>query len=451
MTVDRKELVLQELRRNPQGCSFSDLFHQLESKVSRRSLQRTLKELVDQAVVYRLGKAPTSVYVSVEKIPKTEAVCFDIPLSKEGMELAHNLQKKRVDRKPVGYHRLFLDSYEPNKTFYLSEKERSALMKMSGAPQKHLPAGTYARKIMDRLLIDLSWNSSRLEGNTYTLLETEQLLNFGEFIDEKSALDAQMILNHKDAIEYLIEDAEQLEISTLNIRNIHAMLSDGLLGNRRAIGSIREIPIKIHGTVFSPENIPAILEECLELIAKKASQIKDPFEAAFFLMVQIPYLQAFEDVNKRVSRLVGNIPLIKSNLCPLSFVDVPTEAYVKGLLSIYEFNQIALFRDVFLWAYRRSTQRYAAIRQEVGAPDPFYVRHRDNVRILVKDVVTKLFSKMEATQFIQDWAEENVKKPGRARFIELVEQELLSLTSGNIARYRLRQSQFTDWQEKWQR
>jgi hypothetical protein len=331
----------------------------------------------------------------------------------------------------------------------LSAEDTARLREMSGEPIEKSPAGIYTRKIMDRLLIDLSWNSSRLEGNTYSLLETEQLFKIGESIEGKSAFDAQMILNHKDAIEYLVDEAETLQLNTLTIRNIHAMLSDGLLGNRFAIGSIRKIPVKISGTVYSPNNIPAFLEECLHIISKKANLIKNPFEAAFFLLIHLSYPQAFEDVNKRVARIAGNLPLIQSNHCPISFVDVPSDVYLTGLIAVYELIDTELLRDVFLWAYHRSTQRYASIRHEIGDPDPFYVRHRENIRMLSKEVVLQGLSKMKATQFIQEWAAKNLEKPGRARFVESVEQELLSLNPGNIARHRIRSSQFDEWQKEW--
>ena len=96
-------------------------------------------------------------------------------------------------------------------------------------------------------------------------------------------------------------------------------------------------------------------------------------------MVHLPYLQPFDDVNKRTSRLSANIPLIRENLSPLSFVDVPEQAYIDGLLGVYELNQIELLRDVFVWAYERSCARYSAVRQPLGEPDKFRLRYRDRI------------------------------------------------------------------------
>jgi hypothetical protein len=123
------------------------------------------------------------------------------------------------------------------------------------------------------------------------------------------------------------------------------------------------------------------------LLLEKAAAIQDPFEQSFFLMVQLPYLQPFENVNKRVSRLGTNIPLISNNLCPLSFIDVPEQAYIDGTLGVYKFNQIDLLRDVFVWANERSCQRYLAITQTMADPDPLRINYREQLINGIQTVV----------------------------------------------------------------
>jgi Fic/DOC family len=155
-----------------------------------------------------------------------------------------------------------------------------------------------------------------------------------------------------------------------------------------ASGRLRIRDVEISGTVFLPLSIPQKIAECFELTLRNASAIIDPFEQAFFVMVHLPYLQPFEDVNKRVSRLAANIPLIQKNLCPLSFIDVPDKAYIEGTLGVYELQRPELLRDVFVWAYERSCQRYLAIRQSLGEPDAFRLKHRamliDAVQFIVR-------------------------------------------------------------------
>ncbi|WP_332911879.1 hypothetical protein [Algoriphagus boritolerans] len=131
----------------------------------------------------------------------------------------------------------------------------------------------------------------------------------------------------------------------------------------------------------------------------------------FFVLVQLPYLQPFDDVNKRVSRLAANIPLNRYNLAPLSFIDVPEESYIKGMLGIYELNRIELFKDVFLWAYERSAMRYAAIRQSLGEPDPFRMKYREEIRGIVCLIVSNAMDKEAASEAIKS----EVKKITRTR------------------------------------
>ena len=175
----------------------------------------------------------------------------------------------------------------------------------------------------------------------------------------------------------------------------------------------------------------------------------DPFEQALFAMVQLPYLQPFEDVNKRVSRLAANIPLVKRNLSPLSFVDVPVETYVLGVLGVHELNRVDLLKDVFLWAYERSAARYGAIRQSIGEPDLFRLRHRQALRQVVAAVIRAPMNQKIAARHIATWAVENVVEIDRSRFVETAETELIGLHDGNYARYQVRPSEYAAWREGW--
>lgn len=155
-------------------------------------------------------------------------------------------------------------------------------------------------------------------------------------------------------------------------------------------------------------------------------------------MVHLPYLQPFLDVNKQVSRLAANISLIRENLCPLSFVDVPTKVYVNGLLGIYELNRIELFREVFVWAYERSSSLYSATRQELGEPDLFRMRYRNLIIAVVGDIIRRGIDKQTAVATIKQKASEAVVLEDQAKFIEVIEIELMNLHKGNIARFRLK-------------
>ena len=351
-------------------------------------------------------------------------------------------------RDPVGYNRSFLDDYRPNKTFYLSDIYRSQLNDAGGAPEKGLPPGTYAKTLMGRLLIDLSWNSSRLEGNTYSLLETERLIEMGESSEGKDVKESQMILNHKSAIEMLVDSVSEVGINAYTIRNLHALLSDNLLVDPGACGRLRTISVGISGSAFNPLDNPQMIGECFDQVLVTADAITDPFEQAFFLLVHLPYLQPFEDVNKRVSRLAANIPLIQRNLCPLSFVDVPEEDYSLATLGVYELNRIEYLAEVFVWAYQRSSKKYSAVRQSLGDPDPFRLRYRDAITDVVSRIVRSQLDQKAALAVIGD-AAKRLPDSDRKKFTEVVEVELMRLHDGNTARYRLRPSEFQAWKATW--
>ena len=351
-------------------------------------------------------------------------------------------------RKPVGYERDFLENYRPNIDSYLSKEEKQKLAEWGKTRNEEQPAGTYAREILNRLLIDLSWNSSRLEGNTYSLLDTELLIHNGKTPANKSPMETQMILNHKEAIEFLVESSDEVGFNRYTFLNLHALLSNNLLPNPAASGRLRTFGVGITNSVFTPLGIPQLIEESFDQILAKASQIQNPFEQAFFVLVQLPYLQPFDDVNKRVSRLAANIPLTRHNLAPLSFIDVPEESYVKGILGIYELNRIELLKDVFLWAYERSALRYAAIRQSLGEPDPFRMKYREEIRAIVRHIVSNAMDKEAASLAIKSEVKK-LPEQDQSRFTEVVETELLGLHEGNFVRYRIRPFEFTTWKVKW--
>ena len=216
-------------------------------------------------------------------------------------------------------------------------------------------------------------------------------------------------------------------------------------------GRLRRIGVGIERSTFHPLEVPQLIEECFDQILATASAITDPFEQAFFVMVQIPYLQPFDDVNKRVSRLSANIPLIKGNFSPLSFEGVPRGAYTDAVLGVYELNKVELLRDVFIWAYERSADRYAAVRQSLGEPDPFRLRYREELREVIGAVVRGGMDKRHAIAHVKDWTQGHIDPEDRERFRETVEDELLGLHEGNFARYQIRPSEFTAWREVWNR
>jgi Fic family protein len=297
-------------------------------------------------------------------------------------------------------------------------------------------------------LIDLSWNSSRLEGNTYSLLETKRLIELGEAANGKDASEAQMILNHKAAIEYIVDSSTEESISSHDVCSIHALLSENLLGDPGASGRVRQIAVGIGGTTYLPLENPHALRECFDLFIDKVNRIEDPFEQSLFSLVHLSYMQAFEDVNKRTARLVANISLIKKNLKPLSFIDVEPYAYVKALLGIYEKNDISLIRDLYTWAYHRSAQRYTAVQQAMGEPNLLKLKHRAAIQEIVRTIILEKVEGTQVVQKIKSFIEaQPLPKADRHKLFNVIETEILSLHEGNIARFKIRPSEFQAWRK----
>ncbi|MDU0459235.1 MAG: Fic family protein [Geobacteraceae bacterium] len=415
--------------------------------MNRRSLLRRISTLIESNRIRATGAFKGRIYWPLASPVSDDRDVEEsvIPLSVVGREIRGYVSQPIQRREPVGYRRDFLLSYL-NSGPYLDDATRKHLHQIGRSHQENIPAGTMARQVMGRLLIDLSWASSYLEGNTYSLLETERLISFGQAAEGKDALETQMILNHKQAIEFLVESADDIGFNRYSILNLHAILSDNLLPYPEACGRLRQIAVGIGGSVYSPLSTPQLLDEYFQIALDTAVAINDPFEQSFFALVHLSYLQPFEDVNKRVARLAANIPLIKHNLCPLSFIDVPKKSYVEGILGVYEQNRIELLRDIFVWGYERSVKRYLSTREELGEPDPFRMKYRTLLTEIMREVVLR--SSGPAGDIVAAWAADRLPEADRPQFISLVEAELRGLHEGNIARFRLRPKEFAAWQGK---
>ena len=448
--------IVELIAKHPNGIGVEGLLQALGASMKRRTLQRRLSTLADQKQIITEGEGRALKYLLAPIIAKADIVQESataqatgevyVPTSSEGEAIKNYVRQPRQQRQPVSYKIEFLEQYQPNQTFYLPEALRAQLHALGRSSAEQAPAGTFARDILNRLLIDLSWASSRLEGNTYSRLDTERLIEFGQAAEGKDALETQMILNHKSAIEYLVHDTEHAGVNAETIIALHALLSDGLMADPLACGRIRNRAVDIGGSVYLPIALPQRLEELFGIVISMAAEIRDSFEQAFFLMVHLPYLQPFEDVNKRVSRLAANIPLIQRNLCPLSFIDVPQQAYVDGVIGVYELTRVELLRDVFIWAYERSCQQYVAVQQHLIPPDTFRLRYRAELTETIRAIVKGGKSLDESV--IRSAIPTTVAEPDRERFVALIQEEFKTLHPGNAIRFGLRPLEFAAWKEK---
>ena len=440
--------LLESLQKSTVGLNVAELLFQ-HPRIPRRTVQRWIQQLVREGKVRGTGKGRARRYLAAQ--PSATGAGRDvfpgvIPLSADSRDILAYVDQPLQARTPVGYQRDFLDDYEPDRTWYLPEPLRRQLRRMGDTGQADHPAGTLGRAILGRLLIDLSWASSNLEGNTYTLLDTRQLIEHGKAALGKAATETQMILNHKAAIELLIDNADTVSFNRYTILNLHGALSENLLPNPSDEGRLRQHTVEIGKSVYRPLSIPAQLDELFGVLLEKAARISDPYEQSFFVMVHLPYLQPFADVNQRTSRLAANLPLIRANLCPLTCLDVPEQAYDRAMLGVYELTRVELLRDLYVWAYERSTHEYLAVRRDLASPDPLRLAYREAIRKVVREVVTR--PDEDSLTVIDDRVAVLVGEADRQNVRAMIVEELRRLHEGTLARYGLRQSEFLSWQKR---
>ena len=413
------QAILDYIAAHP-GAGRENIRRAVAPEASDTTMWRALKRLTDEGRLTVSGKARATGYTLAGSA-----------------EVRAYLQTPYNQRPAKTYNKEFLDGYVPDKTFYLSAPDRERLHDAGKPAGEPMPAGTYARRILEKLLVDLAWASSRMEGNTYDILQTERLVKFGEEATGKDRKEAVMILNHKEAIQYLVDNIDEIGINRQDVCNIHALLSDGLLIDPAMAGRLRRTPAGIGYSSYTPPDDEFILEEEFDVTIEKASAITDPFEQSFFLLVHIPYLQAFADVNKRTSRISSNIPLLRADLAPMSFVTMDDRAYIDGLIGIYELHNVSLLREVYIEAYLASADDYKTLRAEVDTPEKAAIAYRDFVKEAVRASV--LDYKAFDPDAVMAMAEaRNVPEEDREEVVAYIGAQFNGLHEGNVIRYKLK-------------
>ena len=211
------------------------------------------------------------------------------------------------------------------------------------------------RKEMERLGVDLSWKSSQIEGNTYSLLETERLLKDKQTASGKTKEEAIMLLNHKDALDFVLDIPDYLkELSVHRIEDIHSILTKELEVDR----NIRHRRVGITGTNYRPLDNEFQIREALEDTCTLVNGKDNVFEKALLTLVLLSYIQAFVDGNKRTARITSNAVLIANGYCPISFRTVDSIDYKKAMLIFYEQNNIAAFKKIFIEQFLFAVKTY---------------------------------------------------------------------------------------------
>lgn len=443
---DKKLAVLHQLSEEAEPISLPNLLEKLEGEYVERSVRRWLDEMVKEGLVEKLGLKRATKY-KVKSRPKrgisTAESCFGM----ESMKVIEQVRRPLYERNPVAYADHWFDAYQPNITFYIPLDLRMQLQKAGQRSKREDPAGTYAHQIFNRLLIDLSYNSSRLEGNTYSLLDTQRLVLEGASAEGKLDEEKIMILNHKEAIRYLVDNAPRLEVSEQTICTLHYLLSDGLLEARDA-GKIRDHGVRIGGSTYIPFEDKKQLVTRLHRIVEKAASIENPYEQSLFLLVHISYLQGFADVNKRTARLSANIPLIKNNFVPLSFNDVEREDYTSAVIAIYELQDLRPLVDLYVFSYMRTCAMYDSTVKSIGF-DEIRVRYRLQRRALIRYIILNQLTGEAMKAYISAETLKLANEEDRISFFEDVVEDLKEMDLNRIAGLGITPDQLDAWKQLW--
>ena len=405
---------------NHPGCARSQIRREVAPEASTSTVWRALRRLVDAGKLEVVGEGRATRY----RVAGGEAV------------LAH-LQTPVSQRRAARYRSEFAGRYRPNESRYLTEEDRAELEKEGTPVLDPLFASegvTYARRVLSELEIDMSWASSRLEGNSYDILETEFLVRAARTADGKSFGDAVMILNHRDAIRYVVENLADIEIGWPDLRNIHALLARRLIRDRTLVGSLRRMPVVIGRSAYTPLEDRFALQEELDALLAKAARITDPFEQSFFLLVHIPYLQPFADVNRRTSRIASIIPLLKADLAPMSFLAIDDRDYIRGLLGVYELNDVSLLREAFVNGYIASAKRYRHLRPEAINIERVSVVYRRFTDHAVRRCILewRAFEPERVREMMED---ADIPLADRDEVLDFIERSFRTLTPGNAILY----------------
>lgn len=343
----RQENILAFLENVKVSQAISEILaHLAEEKydvVSRMTINRDLRELRIRHYIQRIGVGRgasyslTSAYQALKPIKVEEY--FAVDPDKRKIQSGFNFEVFSL------FGNVFT-SAEFEHLEKLNGSYRQNLKKLSPAALK---------KEYERLVIELAWKSSKIEGNTYTLLETEYLLR--ERIEPKghTSEETAMILNHKTALDYIRARARRFKkLDLRDIEDVHGLLVKDLNVKK----NIRQGLVRITGTAYQPLGNKFQIREAMEKVCGLINKQTSPFTKAFIAMILLSYIQPFEDGNKRTSRLIGNALLLAYDVCPLSFRSIDELEYKKAILLFYEQNNYKYFKDLFISQFEFAVENY---------------------------------------------------------------------------------------------
>ena len=343
--MDEKSLIIEYVKNNPNSSS-KKIFEGIGEKKSLATVKRILSKLIHERLIISIGKGKSTRYNLSPEYKLFEPIEIE------------KYYEKEIDEREINEHFNFSIIHEilPEINLF-SEEEIKKLNELQEIFTKNISelSKLELKNEFERLAIDLSWKSSQIEGNTYSLLETERLLKEKTTASGKSKEEAIMLLNHKDALDFIFENPDYFFPVTLTkIEDIHTILTKELAVDR----NIRKRRVGITGTNYQPIDNEFQIREALTGMCELINNKENVFEKSLLALIFISYIQPFVDGNNRTARIVSNAILINHRNCPISFRTVDNVVYKKAMLLFYEQNNITSFKKIFIEQYEFAVKTY---------------------------------------------------------------------------------------------
>ena len=344
--LDAREQKIIDFIKSKKEVSSKEVFEGASLQVSYATIKRILTKLTSDNLLTSKGKGKATKYMI------SSAYHLFQPIDME------EYYKKEIDERAINRHfniSLISDILPYVSIFTKDELDKlDALQNVYSENISHLTPIEY-KKELDRSAIDLSWKSSQIEGNTYTLLETERLLKEKETASGRTKEEAMMLLNHKEAIDFIVANPDYLvPLAVSKIEDVHSILVKDLDVDK----NLRKSRIGISGTNYRPLDNEFQIKEAVNDMCNLINGKSNVFEKALLAVLLISYIQPFVDGNKRTARIVSNAILINNKYCPISFRTVDSIDYKKAILLFYEQNNISHFKEIFLNQFEFAVKTY---------------------------------------------------------------------------------------------
>jgi Fic family protein len=342
--ADKKQIIIEVIKKN-HPLSSKEIHEVLALKISYASVKRILKGLLEEGLISSQGSGKATKYILSPNFLIIQPIYIE------------EYFKREIDERIIkqSFDFSILDELKKLSVFTSEENEHLLDLHKNFLKRISLLSPLEIKKEQERLAIDLSWKSSQIEGNTYSLLETELLLKEKQTAEGKTKDEAIMLLNHKEALDFILENPEYIDpLSLAKIETIHSVLIKELGIDK----NIRRGRVGITGTNYVPLDNEFQIKEALIKVCELVNLKQNVFEKALLLLLLISYIQPFVDGNKRTARIVSNAILVANNYCPMSFRTVDSIEYKKAMLIFYEQNNIYSFKKIFIEQFEFAVKTY---------------------------------------------------------------------------------------------